>query len=721
LEKKPTNEALKKKTPTVEQPIKKPKHARTKGDIPNYLKTTENQSNRLSDQSEADNLKWDKNLRDGKTTERLENGKHRSNSIKKNENPSKESDETKKNYDAKLENYDAEPENCYVKPENYDNTPQSEHVTNDDESEIHNGRTSNASESGDHIGDRETEEKSSPSCKRSILKTKDSSDREDSQKSSDRSKTRSCSFAEESVTLYYTVNNNDDNNLNNNEYTGNSSVKNGETDVKNGETDVKNVENDETDTGDSDMNNDHEYNVFSVSSDDELTEIYEGRRKRFCSFYDSPTSGEDEVLYDGYDEFMAIGGNTHRSQKANSGGKSGISRRQSGAYGDGFETRSHSNHSRHRSADKCKDDFGGGNTSREHNIGEGFTNITDTSQSDGDVDFPPSVKELTKSPRNNPQGNHADVLNLEDEEEDEVTSSEKTHTERNKKEEKAKKVKTTTTKTNKKLTKTKPKHRKEAEGEKEVKGKSKTVVTGGAAKTTKHKQNGRTLKSEEKEQVNKSISRALKPKTNKRDDRAVTRRVNKTKKQKSTTEKNPALREDASAHGTDDRDIKRRRLSETDSSEKIKPESLFCDIVIIYEESVHQKADQITEYIKRRGRVLISKQPHLTSQRERSKNCSEDMVNKAKEHFQNMIKQAKFVVILMTEKLKTDTNCLQFCAYADRLLKPVFSLLLDGNLDYEPTSLLDLMMGNKYHFDIGHQYEQEMAKLLPRIKDKLIT
>ena len=224
--KQPSDEeaALKKKTPTEEQPIKKQKQTRAKGEIPNYLKTTQNQSNRVKEQSEPDNRNWDKDLRDGKITERSENGKRRSNSLKKNESLAEpEKKEAKKtdekhdtkseNNDTKSENYGTKFENNDTKSENYGDKPKSyeenKELTNNDEN--NQGAKSlgetektldklHASESNNDI--MVNGEDSSSGKKRSILK-KNSPDREDSEKSSGRSKTRSCSFAEESETLYY--------------------------------------------------------------------------------------------------------------------------------------------------------------------------------------------------------------------------------------------------------------------------------------------------------------------------------------------------------------------------------------------------------------------------------------------------------------------------------------------------------------------------------------
>ena len=74
--------------------------------------------------------------------------------------------------------------------------------------------------------------------------------------------------------------NGDDNNNNNNDNENNNDNANNEKDA------------------------DEDLASLTSRSEEELAELFGERRKRFCSFYDSPTSGEDEVLYDGYEEHL---------------------------------------------------------------------------------------------------------------------------------------------------------------------------------------------------------------------------------------------------------------------------------------------------------------------------------------------------------------------------------------------------------------------------------
>ena len=434
------------------------------------------------------------------------------------------------------------------------------------------------------------------------------------------------------------------------------------------------------------------------------------------------------MLYDGYDEYMAIAGGggsgdsgESRASHHQKDGSSRKSRRQKGG-----ESR------------RSREDSGGiGNTPREE--GEPSNAVGNTPQGGGQTDHedngesrPKCIEdELNKSPR---KGDHqgdnqqADVLDVEGQQKKAFNKKDKVKSE--KEDMKAKKVKTTTTTLNKKLTKTKPKQPKEAETGKEKGGskqkKSKPAAAAGdTIKATKQKQPNEGAQKSKEESERKNIKISTKQKTltsNRGGDKTVPKSKTRTNKDKKAAPPHePTGDTTGSVPDKDSKQTPRKRQSETElACEMNYSKSLFCDVAIIFEDSINQKADQISEYMKRRGRLLIAKQPHLTSQKG-SGNCSQDKLSEAREHFRSMMKQAKFVVIIMTEKVKVDSDCLQFCSYADRLLKPVFPLLLEGSLDYGPCSLLDLLIGNKYHYDIGHQYEQEMAKFLLKIKDWLVN
>ena len=157
-------------------------------------------------------------------------------------------------------------------------------------------------------------------------------------------------------------------------------------------------------------------------------------------------------------------------------------------------------------------------------------------------------------------------------------------------------------------------------------------------------------------------------------------------------------------------------------AENEEPKHKFCDVaVIVDDEDTSQKADQICEYIKRRGRVFVVRQPRFASQNKEGKGGAAK-ISEAKEEFKRMVKQSKIVLVLVNEAFKTNHASLECCAYADRLMKPTYPLLMEGTgIAYEPSCLLDLMLGNKNHYKVGVHYEQEMEKVLQMIKDKIKT
>ena len=346
---------------------------------------------------------------------------------------------------------------------------------------------------------------------------------------------------------------------------------------------------------------DFDEDEYEGYNDDELLEIFGEKRKRVCSFYDSPTSGEDEVLYDGYGEFL---------NESTDG---------EGSRNSGKSTRSEDDSPRKSNA---------------------------------------SPRKTNGSPRKTHESPHK--INKAASKNEEVKISNKND---DKAEPKKKLVKKTTKPT------TKSNRLDASNGAKSVKTKSITK--------NEKMQNGGTK---------------AKPKTKN------TKVTNKTPRKAGDTKTTP------------------RKGKADEDGEKVETKNRFCDVAIIHDQENVQKADQICEYIKRRGRVFVVAQPQLPKQ-----DSNEDgKVSEAKEHFIKMIKQAKIVCIITSEKLKSHTDSIEFCAYTDQLYKVVYPIQLDSTtVEYEPSCLLDLMLGDKYHYQVGNQYEQEMGKLLAQIKDKI--
>ena len=401
-------------------------------------------------------------------------------------------------------------------------------------------------------------------------------------------------------------------------------------------------------------NNDGVILPSPTQSEEELAVLFGEKRSRVCSFYDSPTSGEDEVLYDGYDQYL--------NEDDDTGNNSRESHTKSRKTA---ETARKNEENVRKSDEKAK--------STTENIKEKSNNKKATGQAQS--------KKITKKTTTKA----SDDLSTK-----QATSTTTTKTKQNDKQPKINKGKPTTTKNKGVPTKQIS----------DTEAKTKTTPEGA---NTNRKNNKKGIPTKSK------LNKAAKPTTT-----------------ISNVQKTPHNLATATIMATP-----RKRLSQRDGKSESEapaaaPESKhnFCDVAVIVDDhkDATQKADQMCEYIKRRGRVFVTQQPHSTSKNKDESKAQKSKMTEANQEFKRMLKQAKIVLVIISETLKTNQAALEFCAYADRLNKPVYPLLLEGKkMRYEPSCLLDLMIGNKYHYEVGVHYEQEMGKILEMIKNKIKT
>ena len=413
-----------------------------------------------------------------------------------------------------------------------------------------------------------------------------------------------------------------------------------------------------------DDNNNDELLPSPTQSEEELAEIFGKRRKRFCSFYDSPTSGEDEVLYDGYDNYI-----------------------------DGNET------SRRKSQTKiCNaSETGRKNDQNACKIGE-QKNVADKSDSQSKVTETNNTKVIGENPAANPSVKTKKPATSKANKM-EANQAENSYNKAQKNKGKPTPTKTSTaTKNIKAQNKGKPTETKTVTATNKILNKPEGRANGGNTNRTK-KAPAKT----QKEIMNNTNGKKKAKEANGENGTATT-----------VNQKTPRHPEASTSP--------RKQPSQDEKSDVAESKFEFCDVaVIVDDDDTSQKADQICEYIKRRGRVFVARQPHFTSQNKEEKDKSLRMT-KENEDFRRMLKQAKIVLILVSETLKTSHTSLELCAYADRLNKLAYPLLLEGKKTrYESSCLLDLMLGDKQHYEVGIHYEQEMEKALKMIKDKMKT